>query len=519
LNDAIGVSERVRRLTPALVAGVLMWAAVAGTACAQDEVPWLLARAPKPVTNADALVPFLIGAETGRADVVCLGDSNQIHQSNGWDHGLTRAFGLRFGVYASALLSPGENAGNGSGMGYLCGTYATSFSNLFDYSRAPNPLDRLLDLNTGLTPLGYLYLPSGQAAGVGINLGMFIVRWAGLNIDSSLRFHVTFAMFPAGPTTGSFQLSVRDTAGFQTIATGSPVLTSWIGYGVSSTFLDIAAGTRGGDLDLRLSPIGSNLVGPVLFFYQRVEDRLAPTGVSVHTLYAQGGMSARDMLLALLNTTDDQLSLYFSKIRELQHGAGRTLVRINTGLNDRGETLASLGPVGGITPGSSVNAFEDNIRGIIERIEDIWRLNGWNLDELSFVIAPSHPINNPDDSVLRSYRARAEAIALSRENTAAVNYEALTAWNELVANDWYAQQGFDSNHLSESGFEALSVREVRALEAGRCWVDLTGDGAIDIQDLYRWYEASVDLDGDGMATNADIACLSKAIRYFERDDL
>ena len=70
------------------------------------------------VYNAQEVAPFFDRAAATRVDVVMLGDSNQVFANTGWDHGWGKALAGRFGMYATGLLSAGENEGNGAGIGY-----------------------------------------------------------------------------------------------------------------------------------------------------------------------------------------------------------------------------------------------------------------------------------------------------------------------------------------------------------------------------------------------------------------
>jgi hypothetical protein len=202
------------------------------------------------------------------------------------------------------------------------------------------------------------------------------------------------------------------------------------------------------------------------------------------------------MAESLIETSDETLSLYFGTLREDQNSATpRILIRINTGLNDRNE---GLGPVdGSALPGNSAAAFNINIRAIIDRIKNIWHINGWNEEELFFCITVSHPISGDkagvgDDAQLVGYRVEADDIAYDLERCAAVNMTKLTSYPEMLANNWYANPPSDTAHLRLAGYRELARRELAALQNGRTWYDFDGDGAIDIEDLYVFFQTNID---------------------------
>jgi hypothetical protein len=183
----------------------------------------------------------------------------------------------------------------------------------------------------------------------------------------------------------------------------------------------------------------------------------------VSALYAVGSKSSYDMAAAVTTSSDATLTNYFESLRMLQGPTKAVMVRINTGLNDRAESRASL--TGGITPGNSAAAFEDNTRALITRLDQFWLNQGWDPAELHFAITVSPPISAPDDPQLISYRERAEVIASSEPRTATVRFDQLTSFAQMQSQSWY-NATFDTIHLSQAGFTALSDMEINALYSG-----------------------------------------------------
>lgn len=500
-----------RRYRGALVGACLgLWAAGVSNVAWADPSPPV-------ITHPEGIQPWLYAAVTARADVVCLGDSNQLQQGHGWDHGWIKALDQRFGLYASGLISAGENSGNGSGAGYEYSLASTASSGLFHYAGAPQPLDILLAPGSGVVPLNYFFLPEKRSGGATAVHGLFIDHYSGLDVNGPLRFHLVHALFPPGPS-GQFKLHCQQAVPpYQTYAVGPLQSTaSHTGYGVATTTLTLPVGTRESALNFRFTPVGQDLIGPFLAYYVRCENTARPVGVSLHTLYAQGGRSARDMAAALLAADSAQLTLYFQSIRALQGPNPRILIRVNTGVNDRNEYAPSV--LNQITPGNTPEAFADNLRAIVARIGIIWLLNNWPAEELYFLFTLSHPVAIPDDPLLLEFRAAAAELAAASPRCSAIDLGMLTAWGEMVANGWYQYGGFDTNHLTQPGYEALAEREVAALEGGACWRDLNGDRRLDAEDLYEWHRVRPDLDADGSAGYADLRCLEAAVRAAEPND-
>lgn len=480
----------------------LALAALAVPAASAQSVPDL----EHAIYKAEALAPWLRAAALSRADLVGIGDSNQIHSADGWDQGVSKAHYTRFGQYATGLISAGENRGSGAGMGYGYTGVSTLSSGQFAYTGAPAPLDAALAANAGMEPLNYLYVPAGQTITNELNTGLILLATSPLDTSANLSFRAVFGAFPEVRGT-RFTLNAREASGaFQTLSVSKPFSTAADQFSIFAATLDLPAAPRGA-LNTRVNAYGEPITGPFIWYYIRAENTERPAGTSVHTLYAFGLRTAYDMGLALRTADDAYLTLYFSEVRALQGSAPRVLIRVNTGVNDRNESRPSLGTPPTL-PGNSPQAFADNLRAIIDRITSIWTLNNWDLAELFFLITPTHPIAAPDDAQLIAYRAAADTVADTYPRVAVGHLDRLITAPQILSNFWYPLAGFDRNHLLASGYEALSALELQALEhrAG-CWRDPSGDQAIDPEDLYS----------DQPAATIGI-CLVRAIRSFETAD-
>ncbi|GAB4521513.1 MAG: hypothetical protein Tsb0013_24710 [Phycisphaerales bacterium] len=479
---------------------------------------------PDAVTDADELAPFFEAAATGRVDIVGIGDSNQLQFGHGWDRGWILASHERFGTWATSLMSLGENTGNGAGMGEGWQTFSTASTGQFVYSGAPVPQDALLAQHPDFGPHNYLHVPEGAGATL-TNHGVALSPGAPLDVNQRLRFSTVYAVADSvAPAT--IRPSVRRADAPYSILVDAPAPVPVTGPldAVMTASVELPAQIRDHPVQSMLTRFNTTITGPLTAYYMRIDAPDVARGASFGTFYAMGSRSARDMSEALRAMPIDTLTLYFDTLRQQQGDEPRILVRINTGLNDRSETLP---PVDAPTlPPSSPDAFEANLNALLDRLNEVWTVNGWPEDELYILITVSHPTGpqdggpvglNNDDLLLVQYRERAHAIAQSRPRCAAADLNRITSESEMVANLWYRSNLLDRFHLRSDGYYALADRELCALQSGRSWYDADGDGSIAPEDLYAlesWVgtpptDAPPDLSAQGLA---------RAVRFGEAAD-
>ncbi len=413
------------------------------------------------VVGGRELAPLWDACRTRRVDVICIGDSNQLHRGAGWDEALSVIWAGEFGSYATGLHTPGENAGSGAGVGAGSATINTGGAGNARYADAPpTARDRMDSETSGLAPSNYLYIASGESLGVTTPAGLSLSDEVTFGFNRAMRFHLTYATFTEQG--GAFTISLReDGESITELQRSSRVSTSG-GDGVARIALDLPAQPRTNPLSLRLAPdIASPVNGPFVGYYMRAEAIGVNKGVSVHSMYAKGGMSAYDMALALQSASNATLALFMQESVRLQNGAPTAVVRVCTGLNDRAESLNSIGP-DPQTPGNSPTAYADNLTAIIERLQQAWTLSGFDVSNLYFIITPSHTVPGEDERPLRLYRAAAKDVAKNKARVAAVDLGALTDAEEIEKKSWFASQG-DYNHLRQDGMRALARRELDAL--------------------------------------------------------
>jgi hypothetical protein len=432
------------------------------------------------VVNAPALKPFFERARTGRVDVVAIGDSNQAFGGHGWDEGWQRALAERWPVYAGPVQSAGENIGNSGRLGWEMQAYSINTAVGLAWSGAPPTLDGLLP------PLGammnYAYLSDGVSGAATNTAGIYMNAASPLDVNSWLRYRVVSGVFP-GSGAGSFQPMIRmGQPPYAWFVVGPVASTRGPSWGTRVTTLDLPAASRGTALDFRATPFGQPVVGPFLWYYQRVESVSRANGVSFTTFYACGGHSGRDMASVLQSAPDAMLDLFFAEVRALQGPSKSVLVRINTGLNDRNETEPSVGP-GGFTDGSSPEAYVDNLKAIVNRLIGTWARNGWPADELFFLISPSHPVSEPEDEQLAAYRAAAVEVVQIYPRTALTRFDRLTDHAEMLSSGWYQDGVEDRSHLTSDAFVELARREIDAARSKSCPGDSDLSGTVNFIDV------------------------------------
>lgn len=403
---------------------------------------------------------------TGRVDIIAIGDSNQLFGGYGWDNGFQFALSKRFNMYATGLISGYENGSTGAGAGYGYAFNGAQSAATFTDTGAPAGFDDYLDKGLGgLYPAFYAYLDTGTVSS-GSNTGMTIDGVSGidpLDVTSELIADIHSATFAAG--SGSFEGAVRINASpFTELATSGLTNTNTGTDGITITSITVPADpSRTDGLALRVTANGVDITAPFAYLWMRWSNPARTTGFSYHTLDARGGESLRTMAYDLQQLSDTALGYYLEEARRLQGKSKMVVIAFNSGLNDRNETLESVGPNPSL-PGDSAEAYVDNATALINRFTEVWELNGWNTNELYFLGFPSHPISDPLDTQLQSYRAALETYLQTVPNSQYVNLADLTDETEMLAEGWYQSGGADRNHLTIDGYQQLGERIITDLK-------------------------------------------------------
>lgn len=420
------------------------------------------------VTISPAITPLgdvLERMATTRVDFVGIGDSNQLFGGTGWDHGLQSGLDAQgYALWATGLVSQNENNGFGGGVGYLY----NRFGKIGETTGAPAELAKFVSKGSGdFGPIDYTYLGTGSYS-AGNAPGLIVSGASALDTSAALEFDLHYGTFDSG--SGSFQTGARINASpFTNITRGSVTSTNTGAFGMGKTTLEVPADAGRSGINVIAGPAmsgGENIEAPFFMTYARWRRPDRTAGYAFSTLYGSGGQSLRDMAFALQEASDETLQHFFSILRDDQGDQRKTIVIcINSGLNDRQETLASVGP-DEVADADSADAYVDNLKAIQARISGIWTSNGWSLDELFFLIFPSHPIDDPDDAELVAYRSAATTYAATQDRMQVIDLAALTNEAEMLAAGWYNGGGSDRSHLTEVGYEALGQRVIANITVG-----------------------------------------------------
>jgi hypothetical protein len=394
-----------------------------------------------------------------RVDLVMLGDSNQLFQWAGFDHGFNVALNARFGTYATAIygINPGP-------------TYArqgVTMTDAYDVTFGQTTGATAPQEAAALASVGYGRVADGATLLATFGNGIQIRAGSALDFTSRVRYHLGYWTFATGA--GEFRGGImsKQAPNPKTYFGSGKVYTNTGTEGfVVGTWELPPDPTRVDGYDFTpLVPNAYSVVGPFVGFFHRVEDAAKDNGVSVHSLYSVGGAGLRDCAAQMLAYPIEQLGNYFAEVRRLQIAKGLkpvVVVYANFGLNDRNKigNDPSLGPRASTDPDSPV-AYLDNLEALTARIGAVWQARGWDESELFFLVIPSHPVSLPDDAELASYREVARAFASGHPRTSVVDLSNLTNHDELLLNGWYYPiDGSEPAHLTEAGYEALAARVV-----------------------------------------------------------
>jgi hypothetical protein len=401
-----------------------------------------------------------------RVDIVGVGDSNQLLGNHGHDSAWQKELvDAGIPMWATGLVSQNENNGSGSGQGYL---YSRFGSLIGSQSGAPSELDAFLNKGAGsLYPAHYTYVANGSSVGSHTACGLTLEPDCPIDNGAALTFDIHYGTFNS--ESGTFKPFVRiEESPWTGLKYFPPVSTNTGSFGMARI-----SGTIDADVTRSSKPVGGKpvhvagegITGPYFNTYYRFRNTGRTTGFSYGTLEYKGGQSLRTMAVDLQEASDEALTHYFGILREDQDQDQNTIVmNISSGLNDKNETLTSVGP----NPNADANspeAFVDNFRAIYNRIVEIWALNNWPMNELFFFFFVSHPISDPDDTELISYRAAiAEYVAQEIPRGEVVDLSTLTNETEILGRGGYQNGGADRNHLEEEEYE---FQAALMLDAGR----------------------------------------------------
>ncbi|MEO0511456.1 MAG: hypothetical protein AAF108_00975 [Planctomycetota bacterium] len=268
-----------------------MFGSVAGQACVGD------ARAAEVLWSASSRLVDLIG----------IGDSNQLYQKTGWDEGLQLGLAESRTMYATGLISPQQNNGNGSGTG--AGYRGVTHGALLE-TGAPPELAAFVDDELGNIH-EYGFLDEGTASRNNFS-GLAIELNCPLDLQSDLRFDFRYGVFPYGE--GSFRPAVRrGVPGYAVLQKGDTTATSGPAFEMKTTSVLLPATSVVTRLEAGFTvPKVADIAAPFFGAYVRAVDESADAGFSYHTQLYLSGRSLRDMAEAFQNASDDYLADFYT---------------------------------------------------------------------------------------------------------------------------------------------------------------------------------------------------------------
>ena len=394
---------------------------------------------------------FFQEAQQRKVDVVMVGDSNQLYQGHGWDHGFSNILSQRYGLYATGIHWLGENFGLGNGVGYMWNTQANASAGIFSYTETPAN-DWLNPFYYGdMRPCNVIYLPTGLSLNsIGIGLQGNNVLY---NVGDRIKFKIAYRIPTPG---GSFRPIIRQGSAPFTIYNQAPITYNYTNGNISFAEV-IGTVPNTGSMEARTSIFNS---APVEYYYGYVQNLKRQKGFSVSTLYGYGGQSSRDMAESIGRWTLPLWASYFGEISNRQEADPMVIIRIFAGLNDRVETEPSIRYS---YPPTSPEAYADNMTFILDTLQTTWEVLGYNPENLHIVITLPQPVSNPQSSQLAGYENIARTFYETHKYITVVQTSSLVTYQEMISNSWFTNPG-DANHLSLNGFNSLTSRELDYLE-------------------------------------------------------
>ncbi|HEV7301070.1 MAG TPA: GDSL-type esterase/lipase family protein [Tepidisphaeraceae bacterium] len=371
------------------------------------------------LANADVLnrgtLQWAKAAESGRADMLILGDSVVLSGGDGWDAGFNTAAGKRYGLAGSGLMRAASgDEGDGVAFHTVNGTGWTA-------GRAAMP--------TAARPYAWGDTGFTVATGPAANLNLSLSPGGG-GFDPRAAYDWT--VYGAGLSTDSAVGAYRrfGSAPYTRIATATPTAFTADGNGFGKATISFASNA--------LSPASQEFrlegATQTSYLYSRLH-RPNATGVTV-TSWGYGGKDTRDFL------NDQYLGGFGSAAGRLawlgsivDGGSGKLNIVIAEGFNDRNDNDLS---VDGVNAGKTPEGFAANVQAIIAATRDDWAAKGKDEADLSFTLLGMYEIASHNEP-LRLYAAELEKIALADQQitfvdlyTAAPGYAAANSMGYLA---------------------------------------------------------------------------------------
>ena len=405
---------------------------------------------------------WIAAAQSGRADILFVGDSTVQFGGNGWDAGMIIAGKERFGLAGTGLISNGSFGG--PGYGYSNGGANASFG--WDTSIANAPADRQgyavkgEVVNAGASPASFFgYQVNGNSPT--------------LSPTAAYDWHV----YTASDSTGSMSaVRRRDSSPYTVYQSVGPVATSTPVDGLQHTvfsFDDTPEISSGLTQAFRLVNTTETSV-----FYSRLTDPNAASGITVSSI-GYGGKTTLEFYNDIwINgaLSPQGRAHYLSSL--VDGGSGKLNIMIAEGFNDRNETDPS---VNGITDGNSPEAFADNMDALMDAMRADWLAGGHDPTDLSFTLLGMFEIQSDtdpeDEGLMRDYALELENIALSDTQVSFVNLYDLAPKYAEASGLGYSTDGLHPTLLGSTVYSRV------LLNALFLQGDFNNDGFVGVDDL------------------------------------
>ena len=420
----------------------------------------------KSAYNYSKIQPAIAALTTERVCFVGIGDSNQFYAGGGNDDGWPQALmWAGHSPYATPLHGATEGGFGGTGSGSFTSNLNNSGYTSFGTTTLTSAYHNLRNLNHDgnaniLQAVQITAAPGSSNNGITIDSANSLIpgRMNTFNVNANLEAVIWYGTLATG-SGGKINPHLRRNGSPFTsyMSTAVELVTTTGVDSIVEYSQDIPAATIPADVGIQWNFLNrcsgsSTTTNPAIVHYGQVLNKSKTNGFCFNTLYGVGGQSAYDMCAWMQSRNDEALSLYFSILRGRMGVNKKVVVIIATGLNDRNETQPSVGPIGGITPGDSAAAYSDNIDGIIARIKGIYDLNGWDESELYWIVIPSHPVSNPNDSELEAYKVAVKSLSDVTANMAVVDINKLYTADDFIDHTWYDSANTDTNHCRQNGY-------------------------------------------------------------------
>ena len=191
-------------------------------------------------------------------------------------------------------------------------------------------------------------------------------------------------------------------------------------------------------------------------------------GMAVNSLFSLGGASGRSLATGLQTCPSATIQTYLKHIRLRQiaarGAAGKVVVFIQIGMNDRVDTNTSVGP--SPTASNTGAGFVDNCNALKILVTAAWSALGYPSEDLCFLVMVSHPVvstGSTGDTVMTAMATAVINAYSSSADTTVFDLRSVTSGLFLQSSGYYDSGG--DAHLTQGGYDFISGLLLNALAA------------------------------------------------------